>query len=103
MGYRSDTKKVSHRCPQNEPKISPQSGPRLGRWLGNTKEFRAVLRGERDGRLAISAHIYSNYTGDPETLNALDGGRVDWIGLGDGEPWKPSRELKACMTKERGQ
>ena len=82
-------------------KVSPREGVRHGRWMGNTTEFRTVLRGERDGRLAISNHRWSSYTGDAATLEALKSGAVDWTGLGDREPWKPSAELRQKIRQSK--
>lgn len=82
-------------------KVSPREGVRHGRWMGNTTEFRTVLRGERDGRLAISNHRWSTYTGDDATLEALNSGAVDWTGLGDREPWKPSPELRRAIRESK--
>lgn len=82
-------------------KVSPREGVRHGRWMGNTSEFRTVLRGERDGRLAISNHRWSGYTGDAATLEVLDSGAVDWTGLGDREPWKPSVELRQMIRRSK--
>lgn len=82
-------------------KVSPREGVRHGRWMGNTTEFRTALRGERDGRLAISNHRWSSYTGDAATLEALNSGAVDWTGLGDREPWKPSAELRQKIRQSK--
>lgn len=82
-------------------KVSPRGGVRHGRWMGNTTEFRTVLRGERYGRSAISNHRWSTYTGDDATLEALNSGAVDWTGLGDREPWKPSPELRRAIRESK--
>ena len=82
-------------------KVSPRDGVRYGRWMGNTREFRTVLRGERDGRCAISPNTWSSYTGDAATLETLNNGAVDWDGLGDREPWTPSKDLRQRIRQSK--
>lgn len=82
-------------------RVSPRAGVRYGRWMGNTREFRTVLRGERDGRCAISPNTWSSYTGDAATLETLNSGAVDWDGLGDREPWTPSKDLRQRIRQSK--
>jgi hypothetical protein len=82
-------------------RVSPRAGVRYGRWMGNTREFRTVLRGERDGRCAISPNTWSSYTGDAATLETLNSGAVDWEGLGDREPWTPSKDLRQRIRQSK--
>ena len=87
-----------------ELKVSPRGGPRHGKWMGNTAEFRAVLRGEKHGHSAIGDYAFCTYTGDRRTLEALDSGRVCWTHFPEHESastrWRPPAEMRKQMRAQ---
>jgi hypothetical protein len=88
-------------------KIAPRTGTRAGRWMGNTAEFRAVLRGEKRGTSAIGDYQFCHYTGDAATLEALNSGEVDWTHFPDreapGSRWRPPAEVRAAVKKNHAE
>lgn len=95
-------------------KLTVKDGPRSGKWLGNTTEFRAVLRSliascRRDfgcrayfGYLTPSC-LDSCYRLDDQSADALENGLVDWtwfpMSESVGSKWRPPPEMRSAALR----
>ena len=89
-------------------KLALKDGPRAGRWLGNTTEFRAVLSriysSPFDG--CFSASALDLYVLDEASAEAIRSRRIDWrwypAGEVYGSRWRPPREMRAAQRASKG-
>ena len=91
-------------------RISIKAGPRAGRPLGNTTEFRQVIRSLLSGTppdpgFVFTSNLCSCYQLDAASDEALRDGRVDWRWFPLHESvfhtWKPPAEMRAEIQAEK--
>ena len=84
-------------------RLCVKDGPRANKWLGNTTEFRAVLRYIKGTQAASSMN--GCYRLDADSARAIDNGRVDWVHFPEYESansrWRPPAEMRADAKRTR--
>lgn len=104
------TQPIGNLVPWWKLRMTLKDGPRAGRYLGNTTEFRAVLRGLLSGsplgaESMTAGYLNSSYVLDEASEKALSEGRVDWRWFPMHESvlhrWRPHPDMRAAMQADK--